>query len=384
MKRSRWTRPSSPTPPPPVTGEKRKPRILVAGEFSAGKTRLINGLAGAPVLPSNVTATALPPIWLVGGADGLARVDQSGRMSGVAGLSAIELEGTSYCFMGHSAPIFDGLDIIDTPGNSDPNMAAVTWQRMLDYADAVVWCTNGTQAWRQSEKAVWQAMPERLRRNAMLIITHADLLPDLTNARRVLQRVEREAAPFFDTFLMASLLDSDDMDSIRDHIRDLAVRLGDGTGAANARMADFMAGKAAVMPAVRPAANPPAEPASDQPAAPARGPQGGERAAPAPGRQMVRPRRVRRDKAVEAQPADDFKVVQLARTSAAAQQPGPARTTWERLANGIDRTDPAAILAAVDRLVATLDSDAKTAPDGAETTSGKAPGGHAVAADGTE
>ena len=53
-------RPAAPRPA-------RLPRILVAGEFSSGKTQLISGLLGEAVLPSNVISTALPPIWLVSG-----------------------------------------------------------------------------------------------------------------------------------------------------------------------------------------------------------------------------------------------------------------------------------------------------------------------------
>ncbi|WP_238367454.1 hypothetical protein [Mesobacterium pallidum] len=363
MKRSRWSRPSA-QQQPAGGGEPRKPRILVAGEFSAGKTRLINGLAEAPVLPSNVTATALPPIWLVGEARGLARVDHAGRLEGLSGLGEINIDRTSYCFMGHSASILEDLDIIDTPGNSDPNMAAVTWQRMLDYADAVVWCTNGTQAWRQSEKAVWQAMPQRLRNNAMLIITHADLMPDQANAGRVLQRVEREAAAYFDTFLMASLLDPEDLDGIRDHIRHIASRLEPLTGAHNTLMADFLAGKAAV------AGQAPARPEAERQSSAARA------------MQIIRPRRVKR--AVEEEPIDDFKVVQLARAAARANETGMARAQWEGLSRGLDTSDPEAILAAVERLITLIDSGPKETPGGVDGYSGKARGGRAVGADGSE
>ena len=149
------------TPERPRAPVQRKPRILIAGEFSAGKTQLINGLVGSSVLPSNVTATALPPVWLVRGEPALMRVGFSGRGEPIADLGAIDLDKTQYCVLSNPSSALTQMDIIDTPGNSDPNMAAETWQRMLTFADAVVWCTNATQAWRQSEKAVWQAMPAR-------------------------------------------------------------------------------------------------------------------------------------------------------------------------------------------------------------------------------
>ena len=73
------------------------------------------------------------------------------------GLRAIEGE-----ILADNRPMLELMEIIDTPGNSDPNMAVETWQRMLEFADAVIWCTNATQAWRQSEAAVWDEMPLEL------------------------------------------------------------------------------------------------------------------------------------------------------------------------------------------------------------------------------
>ncbi|PID36353.1 MAG: hypothetical protein CR993_05820 [Rhodobacterales bacterium] len=315
------------------TGKTRKPRIMVGGEFSAGKTQLINGLTGRDVLPSNVTATALPPVWLVGGAAGLAQVDTSGAMHDIGSLTDVELDSTHFCIMGHSAPVLEKLDIIDTPGSSDPNMAAATWQRMLNYADAMIWCTNATQAWRQTENAVWQAMPERLRKNAMLVITHADLMSDQSNSGRVLQRVEREAAKFFDTFLMVSLLDPADIEGIREHVQDLSERLE--ISGAEAPMVDQFTNTHKVdTEALKPALQ--------------------DRAM-----QMIRPRRVTvREPQPETPPRSASKVVPISVTAAVANDEGrgDARTLWNSLMAHVDRNDPAAILKAADRLVSILDS----------------------------
>ena len=148
-------RPAAPRPA-------RLPRILVAGEFSSGKTQLISGLLGEAVLPSNVISTALPPIWLVAGSALRVAIAHDGTEREVDGIEAFDLATTAFGVVAHGAPILNSFEIIDTPGNSDPNIPPETWQRMVDYADAVVWCTNATQAWRQSEKAVWQDMPQVL------------------------------------------------------------------------------------------------------------------------------------------------------------------------------------------------------------------------------
>ena len=211
-------RPAAPRPA-------RLPRILVAGEFSSGKTQLISGLLGEAVLPSNVISTALPPIWLVSGSALRVAIAHDGTEREVDGIEAFDLATTAFGVVAHGAPILNSFEIIDTPGNSDPNIPPETWQRMVDYADAVVWCTNATQAWRQSEKAVWQDMPQVLRDNATLLVTHADRLQDQRSVERVMRRVTREAKPFFSSILLGSTLSDRDVARVLSHLRDLVPTL---------------------------------------------------------------------------------------------------------------------------------------------------------------
>lgn len=204
----------------------RKPRLMVAGEFSAGKTKLINGLLGERILPSNVTATALPPVWLIAGERFCMTVGLDGQTLEVASLDSVTVDDTRYCILSHPAPILEACDIIDTPGTSDPNIPTQSWEWMLDHADAVIWCTNATQAWRQSEKSVWNEMPDRLLFDATLLMTHADRLADERAGDRVLRRVRRDAEFYFKHFLMASLLDEGDIATIRAHLETLTQGFG--------------------------------------------------------------------------------------------------------------------------------------------------------------
>ena len=209
---------------------RRKPRIVVTGEFSAGKTRLINGLLGRAVLPSNVTSTALPPVWIIGEGDASFVITLDGERREIASLDEIDLAETLFYVKSVDAPVLRHFDLIDTPGNSDPNMPAECWQRMLQYADTILWCTGATQAWRQSEKAACSEMPVELTREGTLLITQADRLPDERAKSKVLRRVGRDASAIFPSILSASMLDTADVDRVRDHLVDLAGRLGDLPG----------------------------------------------------------------------------------------------------------------------------------------------------------
>lgn len=321
----------------------RLPRILIAGEFSAGKSQLINALAGQKVVPSGVTATALPPVWLVGGAQGITRVDSNDQAKPVDRLTGAGVMSTKYFIRGSDAPLLASFDLIDTPGSSDPNMPADCWERMLGYADMVIWCTNAVQAWRQSEKAVWDEMPEHLVGTGMLLLTHLDKLHDTRSCDKLMRRVRREAGDYFGTICGASLIDPD-------HITELAAEI-----AAQAAALTVLPGAEA--PAVDRARNP--EPAAEQPA----------------DVQAVVPRRVKARHVPETAghgngvvPLFDPTTKAVAETDGLVDNYGatpktPAATggvateTWERLTRGHDLTRPDILNACIAQLLGELDGE---------------------------
>lgn len=194
----------------------RKPRIGLMGEFSAGKSTLSNLLLGARPLPEKVTATRLAPVWLSHGTADPYRVDLNGETEPVTltSLETVPFDTTRMIRVFLESDILALCDLIDFPGISDPNMPSIVWERLLPEVDAVIWCTHATQAWRQSEAAVWETMPESLRDFSILLITRYDKLINDTDRRRVFQRVRRETdgqfAATFPISLMQALQAGDD------------------------------------------------------------------------------------------------------------------------------------------------------------------------------
>ena len=209
----------------------RKPRILIAGEFSAGKSTLVNALLGEALLPQNVTATALPPMWIVSGRRRPLRFDREGKPHPLVAGTGPQLHETSFCLLSRSSALLDDMDLIDTPGHSDPNMSSDYWERMVGLADAVVWCSNAVQAWRQSELAIWQSLPRRLTQNALLILSHADRLIGSGSGEKVVARVQREAGGLFGQIRLASLVDPKDILRLREDVVALAHSVKIQTGA---------------------------------------------------------------------------------------------------------------------------------------------------------
>ena len=183
--------------PAPQAG--RRPRIAIMGEFSAGKSTLSNLLMGAPALPTRVTATQLPPVWISHGDGEAFGLDLDGARFEVDldRLDAVDLRRTQYLAIERAAEVLQVCDLIDFPGISDPAMPAEVWQRAVPLADAVLWCTHATQAWRQSEAAAWAEMPELLRARSFLLLTRMDKIADRKDRRRVLARIRRETEGLF-------------------------------------------------------------------------------------------------------------------------------------------------------------------------------------------
>ena len=187
--------------------EGNKPIICLMGEFSAGKSTLSNLLIGTNALPVNVTATQLPPVWISKGSDAPYRVGLDGHEYEVSldNLEAVSVADTAYIRIFHEADLLDDCDLIDMPGISDPNMDAEVWQRVVHFADSIIWCSHATQAWRQSEAAVWSMLPSELYADSLLLLTRVDKILSDRDKMRVAKRVGRETVDLFRELFPISL-----------------------------------------------------------------------------------------------------------------------------------------------------------------------------------
>ncbi len=177
----------------------KRPVMALMGEFSAGKSTLANMLLGEGRSPVKVTATQLPPVWFSLGDGDAYAVDLQGEHTPVTmdDLETVSVADTSHIRIFLQSEILEIMDIIDMPGNSDPNMSPEVWQRALHHADGVIWCTHATQAWRQSEAAVWDDLPPELQENSLLLLTRFDKILNDSDRARVLRRVNAETDGLF-------------------------------------------------------------------------------------------------------------------------------------------------------------------------------------------
>jgi hypothetical protein len=187
-----------------------KPRLVLMGEFSAGKSTLTNILLDCAPLPMRVTATRLPPVKMSYGKPATYAVGLNDvrREIDIEALETVSLEDTLQIEIQMHADVLQMCDILDMPGISDPSMPQEFWEDILDQNDHVIWCTHATQAWRQSEAAVWNTLQEQTSGRNVLLITQFDKLQSARDKARVLKRVEHETNGLFDAVYPISLLDA--------------------------------------------------------------------------------------------------------------------------------------------------------------------------------
>lgn len=186
---------------------RNRPRVALLGEFSAGKSTLTNLLLGRAQSPVRVTATQMPPLWYKSGEGPPLRLTEDGSEEELPEDTSISvpLEGTKAVQIALDAPILQRFELFDMPGSSDPNMAADVWNRLIPEMDIAIWCTPATQAWRQSEAAMWDGLSSALKDRSMLLLTRIDKV-SAPDRQRVLKRVVSETEGLFRHVLPAALL----------------------------------------------------------------------------------------------------------------------------------------------------------------------------------
>ncbi|MEM9498377.1 MAG: dynamin family protein [Pseudomonadota bacterium] len=187
-----------------------KPCVALMGEFSAGKSTLLNLLLAQNPLPMRVTATNVPPVWISYGNPAAARVGHDGSVEKIefSAVSDTSLKQTKYIRLWLVSDALEICDLIDMPGISDPNLPRDMWMDLMDIVDSVIWCTHATQAWRQSESSVWDDVREQTNGNNLLVVTQFDKIREESDRRRLLARLEKETRGLFKGVFPVALIEA--------------------------------------------------------------------------------------------------------------------------------------------------------------------------------
>jgi len=180
-------------------------RLAIAGEFNAGKSSLANLLAGVESLPTAVVSctripTLLyyarePQVWAV-------HVDRRRELLRVN--RAVSEQSIFRLEVGLPSSRLHAMQILDLPGFADPRFCLLPDELVPHNVDAVAWCTLGMQAWKETERSVWEQIPARLRGRGVLVVTHCDLLRREGDKERLLARLRSDIGTSFDAIVFLS------------------------------------------------------------------------------------------------------------------------------------------------------------------------------------
>lgn len=176
------------------------PVAVLMGEFSAGKSTLLNFILGTDVALTQVTATALPPIWFTYSRKPFVKGLKHDGTFETVDLSRDDINfRQDYLIIqrGIASDALKTCEIVDAPGISDPDLAKDALRFLSRHADFVIWCTSASQAWRQTEKTAYEKLAKATQEKSVLAITRFDKLRNQKDREKVFKRVQNEAGPYF-------------------------------------------------------------------------------------------------------------------------------------------------------------------------------------------
>lgn len=174
--------------------------IGFAGEFGAGKSSLANMLAGADVLPTGPQHLELPLVIVAHSDEPQTTVgwwDKPEKTYAGVALEKAAADNPDFISVGLNSPALREVSLFDLPGSGALEESYDKALGLLNFVDCVIWCTNGANAWRESERHLWSQVPAKLRENSVLAVTHADLPPVRDALERVVSRLEKEKEGLF-------------------------------------------------------------------------------------------------------------------------------------------------------------------------------------------
>ncbi len=184
-------------------------RLVVGGEFSSGKSTFVKMLLGKHVVKTKASASAMPTVhFQYATKPGIRAISAVSKheISSFGQLTEEELQDYETLEVCADLPFLKQFEIFDTPGTSDPKRDVDQLLSVVDQADSIIWCTNATQAWRESERRMWDAMPTELQQRSILLVTHVDLPSVKSSIDRLMKRLKKDAAPLFWDIIPIELL----------------------------------------------------------------------------------------------------------------------------------------------------------------------------------
>lgn len=173
-------------------------RLAVLGIPGSGKSRILNLLVGAEVIPEGVL---LPTLQLVYGEteksictlpDGSKEQLNSVDTDMIAGLSPVFVE------MHMPLAALRKISVLEVVAPNDTNAIHRASQWAAKRSDVVLWCTRG---FTETEQRIWATMPDLIKDHSFCMVTHADFLKSQGLYEAALGAISATAADDFNAVM---------------------------------------------------------------------------------------------------------------------------------------------------------------------------------------
>lgn len=180
-------------------------RIALMGEFNAGKSSVANLLLGKSMMPTlAVSNTRVPTLMRYAAVPSLVAVRDDGSKLPLREGTLPDMGAVRRLEVSLPVARLRVMEIADLPGISDPWLQPRAPDVTRLGIDAAIWCTLGTQAWKDSERTAWLNLPGCVRQHGLLIATNKDLLQGDQEAKVRARLRHLAAALFQDIVLLAT------------------------------------------------------------------------------------------------------------------------------------------------------------------------------------
>ncbi|NPD14379.1 hypothetical protein HOY34_04090 [Xinfangfangia sp. D13-10-4-6] len=177
----------------------RKPgidlQVVVCGEVSSGKSTLLNTLLLGRMLPDNLGAATRPGVVVTGGGGeiGCWRQDEE-TLTPITDPEA--LRDAALIHVATDLPHLDGIELIEMPLTTAEAITAQDLETVRN-ADALIWVTIGSQAWRLTERRILDELHAVRPARGLIVISRADKLRNEVDRDKIIERVRCEAASYY-------------------------------------------------------------------------------------------------------------------------------------------------------------------------------------------
>ncbi len=174
-------------------------KIVICGEVNSGKSTVLNAVLRGRYLPDNIGQTARPLISARyrdrPGADVHFADGQSETLDDTS--DPARLLGAEQVRLWSDVPQIDGFEFIELPLTTAEDVTDDEVD-VVRSADALIWVTIASQAWRLTEKSILARFGDAVPERSLIVVSRADKLRNKTDSEKLRGRVERETSEQFD------------------------------------------------------------------------------------------------------------------------------------------------------------------------------------------